>query len=410
MLLLWSLLLLLSQAAFTMAGPFPRYVNSTFATAKTLTLMTAPGSATHANFVSSPAPLTISSRPIAHASASSESISDIRAWELNADLLPTIDATGSHSQSFTSTQHRWHFTHDPMLTQTSSYQLAANATALSHESSSSSATSSTSLDSITSMKEPSASYQHTTFRFGPGKTNATVFSLSSLSTSGMLRTQTDTRPETCTPSYFATSPSVSARESGITSASGPTVYGSLTLTYHVNSNSAMGPIVVSSFPTTSAGQTSATSSTTVQQLAPWTQSSYSVPADSDEKTQTQASWHFSYIPTMTTTTATSSHISHKSLLNHQQSSTEASTHSQVKSTSRPAAAPHSRYTTHPSHDLPEIVTVPRSSISTSCTSSTSSPSAKAGIVIVPVDPHAVTVTVTTTTTEKEFGATTTLRA
>lgn len=398
MFLLWSPLLLLVQAAFTLAGPFPRYVNSTFATAKTPTLMTAPGSAIHANFVSSTAPLTISSRRDAHASASPESVSDIRAWKQNANLLPTIDATGPHSQSFTSTRHHWHFTYDPMPTQTSSYQLAANATALSHEPSSFSATSSTSLDSITFMKVSSANYPHTTFKFEPSTTNATVFALISRSTSSMLRAQTDTRPETCNSSYFATSPSVSAHGSGTTSASGPAVYGSLTLTYHVSSDSAMGPNFASSSPITSADQTSTTSSTTVQQLAPWTQSSYSAPTNSDQKTQTQTSWQFSYMPKMTTTVARESQST--SSFEHQ-----SSIHSRATSTSHPPAASENQYTTRPSHDLPEIVTELRSSISAS---GTSSPSAKAGIVIVPVDPHAVTVTVTTTTTEKEFGATTTL--
>ncbi|KAI7164841.1 hypothetical protein KC349_g444 [Hortaea werneckii] len=169
----------------------------------------------------------------------------------------------------------------------------------------------------------------------------------------------------------------------------------------------MGPTAASSSPSTSAGQMYTASSTTVQQLAPWTQSSSSVPTSSDEKTQTQTSWRFSYMPRMTTTAARESYISHySSLENHQQSSTEASRHSQVTSSSHPAATSENQNTIQPSHDLPEIVTQPPSGISAS---STSSPSAKAGIVIVPVDLHAVTVTVTTTTTEKEFGATTTLR-
>ncbi|GAB1740305.1 hypothetical protein NU219Hw_g5416t1 [Hortaea werneckii] len=167
----------------------------------------------------------------------------------------------------------------------------------------------------------------------------------------------------------------------------------------------MGPIVASSFAITSAGQKSTSSSTTVQQLAPWTQSTYSAPTNSAQKTQMQTSWRFSYIPTMTTTTTRSSHISHSSLENHKQSSAEEiSIYSQVTSTSLPATSD-SQYTTQPSHNLPEIVSQPPSSISAS---STSSRSVKAGIVIVPVDPHAVTVTVTTTTTEKEFGATTAL--
>lgn len=391
--LLCSLLLLLIQAAFTLAGPFPRYVNSTFATAKTPTLMTDPGSAIHVKSISSTAPLTMSLQRHAHASASPESISDIRAWEQNADLWPTIDTTGPQSQSFTSTKHHWHFTYDPMPTQTSSSQSAANTIALSRESSSFIATSTASLDS----------YQHTIFKFEPSKTNTTV---PSQSTRGVLRTPTNTRAETCNSSHFATSPSVSAHETGTTSVSGPAVYGSLTLTYHVSSDSEMGPIVASSFANTSAGQKSTSSSTTVQQLAPWTQSSYSVSPDSDQKTQMHPSWQFSYIPTMTTTTASLSHISRSSLQNHQQRSTETSRHSQLTSTSLSAAtSDNSQYTTQPSHNLPEIVSQPSSSISAS---STSSRSAKAGIVIVPIDPHALTVTVTTTTTEKEFGATTTL--
>lgn len=390
-----------------MAGPFPRYVNSTFATAKTPKLITAPGPAVQANFVSSTAHLTTSSPRDAHASALPESVSDVRAWEQNADLSPTMDATGTHSQSFTSTQHHWHFTYDPMPTSISSYQSAANATALSHESSSFRATSLTSLDSTTSTNELSASYKHTTFRFEPSTTNATIFALSSQSTSSMLRTETHTRPETCNSTHFASSTSDSAHEPGITSASGPTVYGSLTLTYHVSSDFAMGPIVASSSPSTSAGQTSRTSSTTVQQLAPWTQSSHSVPTNSSRKTQTRTSWQFSYMPTMTTTTARKSQSSSSSPENHQQGpKEEGSIHSRVTSTSHPAAASVSQYANETSHDLPDIVTEPPSSISAS---STSSPSAKAGIVIVPVDPHAVAVTVTTTTTEKEFGATTKLR-
>ncbi|GAB1725751.1 hypothetical protein NU195Hw_g4907t2 [Hortaea werneckii] len=112
---------------------------------------------------------------------------------------------------------------------------------------------------------------------------------------------------------------------------------------------------------------------------------------------------------MTTTTTSSFQTSTSSLQHHQQGTAEdTSKHSQVTSTSHPATASDGQNTTRPSHDLPDIVTEPPSSISSAGTSSTSSASAKAGIVIVPVDPHAVTVTVTTTTTEKEFGATNTL--
>ncbi|GAB1725750.1 hypothetical protein NU195Hw_g4907t1 [Hortaea werneckii] len=411
MLLLRSLVLLFTQIAFTVAGPLPRYANSTIATEKAPTSSTAPGSNIHANIISSISPITTSSGPSAQISALPESVSDIRAWEQNADVLPTSYAAGPGPSSFTGTEHHWHFTYDPISTPASSSQLAVNATAFSSEALSFTTTSSSSLDSITSAKESSASYQHTTFRFEPNPTNATVLAFSSQLNFGMsdpLRTETS-RTATCSLSYLAASTSLSDHGAGTTSASEPAVYGSLTLTYHVSSDSATASIVLSSSPSTTAGETSRTSSTTVQQLAPWTQSSDSISTASDYRTQTQTSWRFSYMPTMTTTTTSSFQTSTSSLQHHQQGTAEdTSKHSQVTSTSHPATASDGQNTTRPSHDLPDIVTEPPSSISSAGTSSTSSASAKAGIVIVPVDPHAVTVTVTTTTTEKEFGATNTL--
>lgn len=413
MLLLRSLALLFTQIAFTVAGPLPRYANSTIATEKAPKFMTAPSSNIHANFISSISPITTFSGLNAQISALPESVSDIRAWEQNADVLPTSDATGPDSPSSTSTQRHWDFTYDPISTSVSSSHLAVNVTAFSRESPSFTTTSSSSLGSIKSTKEPSASYQHTTFRFAPSPTNTTVLSFSSqpnVGMSGPLPTHMNTWTEICSLSRLAASTSVLDHPAGTTSASEPAIYGSLTLTYHVSSDSATASIVSSSSPSTTAGETSRTSSTTVEQLAPWAQSSDSVSTASDHGTQTQTSWQFSYMPTMTTTTTSSSPASTSSLKHHQQGPTgETSKHSQATSTSHAASASDSQHTIRPSHDLPDIVTQPASSISSTGTSSTSSASAKAGIVIVPVDPHAVTVTVTTTTTEKEFGATTTLR-